>query len=158
MRDERFLRIEPGIIRLFGKADIGAQGAAGGWAAPEEGHSWNDGYDATLRVEVMQRPTTAMTITVEGTPYVFNEARRQDITLYANGYRLGSWRMEERKSIALSARIEPEQWVERDGRVFAALTWHIPNSLRPAYNSDGSDDRCIGFAFGTLLLSEAADA
>lgn len=151
------LRVDPGIIRLFGKADIANRGLISGWAAPEEGHTWNDGLEAVQSLEAVQPPAGAVTLTVEGVPYVFGEARRQDITLYANGYRVGFWRMPERRVATLVARIEPEQWVVRRGLAYLNLTWHLPDSMRPADLGDGADGRNIGFAFRTLLIADAKD-
>jgi len=60
--------MEAGIIRLFGKGDIASRGLVGGWAAPEEGHIWNDGLEAVQTIELAQQPAAALTIVVEGVP------------------------------------------------------------------------------------------
>lgn len=151
------LRVDPGVMRLYGRADIATRGLVSGWAVPEEGHTWNDGLDAIQWVEAVQQPAGPVTLTVEGVPYVFGEAKRQDITLYANGYRVGFWRMPERRLSTMTTRIEPEQWVVRRGLAYLNLTWHLPGSMRPNDIGDGADGRLIGFAFRTLLIADARD-
>ena len=42
--------LQPGIARAFGTEDIASCGLVSGWAAPEPGHTWNDGIDAVLRI------------------------------------------------------------------------------------------------------------
>ena len=149
------LRMEAGIIRLFGKGDIASRGLVGGWAAPEEGHIWNDGLEAVQTIELAQQPAAALTIVVEGVPYVYGNASRQDITLFANGYRLGAWRFSERRLATLTALVEPEHWFIRNGAASLRLTWHLPGSARPSDIGDGPDGRIIGFAFRTICLQEA---
>ena len=73
------LRMETGIIRLFGKGDIANRGLVSGWAVPEEGHTWNDGLEAVQTIEMAQLPNHTLTITAEGVPYVFGDARKQEI-------------------------------------------------------------------------------
>ena len=51
-RRESFLECEPGVIRLFGAADIGTAGMLMGWSQPEDGHNWNDGVEAVLAVRL----------------------------------------------------------------------------------------------------------
>lgn len=150
------LRIEYGIIRLFGKGDISSRGLVSGWAAPEEGHTWNDGLDATVMIEASV-PTVPVTVAAEGVPYLFSDTDRQEITLYANGYRVGFWRLTERRQATLTARVEPEQWFSRRGLGYLSLTWHMPGSLRPSDLGDGADGRILGFAFRTFCLAEIRD-
>jgi hypothetical protein len=150
------LRIEPGVIRLFGKGDIANRGLLSGWAAPEEGHNWNDGLDATATIEAAL-PTFPVIVAADGVPYIFGDTDRQEITLYANGYRVGFWRLLERRQATLAARVEPEQWFSRRGLGYLSLTWHIPCSARPSDLGDGADGRVLGFAFRTLCVSEVKE-
>jgi hypothetical protein len=150
------LRIEFGVIRLFGKGDIANRGLQSGWAAPEEGHNWNDGLNATVVIEAGE-PTGPVAVSVEGVPYIFSDANRQEITLFANGFRVGFWRLTERKQTTLAARIEPEQWFSRKGQGYLNLTWHLPGSACPSDLGDGADGRILGFAFRTLCIAEYRD-
>src|SRR5579863_935874 len=52
MQRDTALDCEPGVIRLFGAADIGSRGMVSGWSAPEEGHAWNDGPEASYCISV----------------------------------------------------------------------------------------------------------
>ena len=147
------LRIEPGVIRLFSKGDIGARGLLSGWAAPEEGHTWNDGIETAVLLEA-EVPEGPVTIVIEGTPYLYGQVSHQDVTLFANGYRVGFWRLTERRQIALTARIEPEQWFMRNGKASLRLVFNIPESIRPKELGDGADGRELGFAFCTIHIAE----
>jgi hypothetical protein len=150
------LRVELGVIRLFGKGDIAGRGLLTGWATPEEGHNWNDGLDTSFLVEA-SLPTSPVTVAAEGVPYIFGDTNRQEITLFANGYRVGFWRLTERRQATLTAKIEPEQWFSRRGLGYLNLTWHLPGSARPSDLGDGADGRILGFAFRTFCLSEVSE-
>src|SRR5450756_229677 len=97
--DGDLLECQPGVIRLFGIADIGQRGLSGGWAFPEEGHTWNEGYDAALAIS-MPVPPLGCTLRIEGEPYVSRQQPVQDITIYANGHRGGFWRLSDRGEFA----------------------------------------------------------
>jgi hypothetical protein len=148
------LSVERDVIRLFGQGDIANHGLVRGWALPEERHIWNNGFDATMIIEA-SLPTGPTTVFIEGVPYLYGKSDWQEITLFANGYRVGWWHLTQSKQIILTARIEPEQWFNRQGRGFLNLTWHLPNSACPVDLGDGEDSRLLGFAFRTLSLSEA---
>jgi len=149
------LECQTGVIRLFGIADIGQRGLLSGWAFPEEGHTWNEGYDAALSISVSAAPAPCMLL-IEGEPYVSRQQPVQDITIYANGHRGGFWRMSERTEFALLMPIEPEWWFARGNIWTLKLVFHLPNSIRPVDIGDGEDGREIGFCFRTFQISKAA--
>jgi hypothetical protein len=142
------------VTRLFGLSDIATSGLKGGWAQPEEEHTWNDGFDATLLLAV-DEGRGAATLTIEGQPYITGQRPVQDITIYINGYRAAFRRMTARTGHTLTIRIEPEWWVTRDDRPALNVLFHLPGSVRPSEIGDGSDGRNVGFCFRTLLLSRA---
>lgn len=152
--DQR-LRIALGATRSFDKVDIGKRGLVRGWAAPEDGHTWNDGLEAVLWLEAEQQPVRAVDLIVEGTPYVFGDVLKQEVTLFANGGYVGFWRFTDRRPVVMAAQIEPEQWVLRRGLAHLNLLWFIPDSSRPREIGDGPDGRCLGFAFHSLRVAEA---
>ena len=151
------LQVELAKPRMFGKADIGEQGLVRGWAVPEDGHTWNDGLEAVLSLEAPHQPLNAVTLAVDGIPYVFGEAQRQELTLYANGSYVGFWRFTQRQLVVIEARIESEQWVIRRGLAYLTLTWLMPGSSRPKEIGDGSDNRMLGFAFRSLCITNQKD-
>ena len=63
------LECEPGVIRLFGAADIRSRGMVSGWSGPEEGHTWNDGLEAVYAI-IMRSPVQRLGLIVIGEPYV----------------------------------------------------------------------------------------
>ncbi len=151
MTDE--VTCEPGVTRLFGDGDLGRHGLLSGWAAPEEGHVWNDGPEAVLRLRT-GRPRAPCTLTFEGEPFLGQGCARQDLVLYLNGFRIGFWRLTEPRTYRLAATIEPEQLFERDGAAVARCIWHLPHSVRPAVLGQGTDTRELGFCFRTLTITE----
>jgi hypothetical protein len=148
----KLLECQPGVVRLFGIADIGQNGLVSGWAFPEEGHTWNEGYDAVLAVSAASPPGPC-SVVVEGEPYVSRQQPVQDVTIYANGRRAGFWRLSERTEFDLQAPIEPEWWFERGDIWTLKLVFHLPNSVRPCDIGDGADGREIGFCFRTFQIS-----
>lgn len=145
------LRCETGLTRIFGLADIGPAGLRSGWAESENGHIWNDGFDATLLLEAKDDPVPTVLV-LEGEPYVTPAQPTQDLTIYFNGARVGFWRMNERKDQMLRAEIDPEWWHRHGSRLLAHVVFHLPQSVRPADIGDGKDVRSLGFCFRTLLL------
>lgn len=153
-RFERTLVCEAGIQRLFGLGDIGRSGLVSGWSAPEDSHIWNDGFDAVLAVSV-PNAGRAMRILAVGEPFVTHLVPVQDLTLYANGFRLGFWRMIARQVSTIDAVIQPFQMHSERETAQLVFTFHLPLSVRPAEFADSADERLLGFCFRTLTLDFA---
>ena len=145
------LECEPGVIRLFGAADIGSRGMLSGWSDPEDGHTWNDGLEAVFGIAV-RPPLERYELIVMGEPYVTRIRPAQDVTLYGNGHRLDFWRLSGRNETPLSAVLEPEWWFVRARLARMTLRFHLPNSARPRELNDGLDGREIGFCFRSICL------
>lgn len=152
--NSRPLEFEFGKVRAFCTADINSQGLVRGWSHAEETHIWNDGYDVELVVSA-RPPRMPVLVRVGGEPYITQVQRAQDITLYANGFRLGFWRLKHRDSVSLSAIVEPEQWIVRKANGLLRFVWHIPTSAKPSELGDGRDDRLLGFCFRSIEIAEA---
>ncbi len=144
---------ELGITRFFGQGDLNDKHFDYGWAVPEENHSWNDGIDASFIISLKSRPTHPCSLKIRGIPYLTDNIRNQDITLYVNGYRAGFWRLDARQTYLLVAAIAPEYWADRNGRGFAQCIWHIPGSARPSDTSGINDQRQLGFCFQEITLA-----
>jgi hypothetical protein len=147
------LNCDFGVSRLFGIADIGFQGMLKGWAEPEESHTWNDGVLSTLLL--VAPPTKKSTLlTIEAHPYVSERHPNQDISVYANGYFVGFWRM---SSDVVNGRLEcvilPKFWAEHDLGMSLMLAFVMPCSVRPLVLGAAVDHRELAFAFQSLLLS-----
>jgi hypothetical protein len=155
------LHSECGLVRCFGTGDIGQAGLAQGWAAPEDAHNWNDGPEAVLLLTTAV-PSSPCLLVVEGAPLIVPSRQRQDITLYANGIRLGFWRLTNARNIQLRVTIEPEHVLTRDDADgplgVLHLAFHLPDSLRLSAIQAEGDDRELGFCFRTLALLPAAHA
>ena len=154
-RRESFLECEPGVIRLFGAADIGTAGMLMGWSQPEDGHNWNDGVEAVYALTV-RPPVTRLSLALMGEPYVTRARPVQDITLYGNGLRLGHWRLTARVETALMVALEPEWWLARGSKALMRLALHLPGSVRPADINDGPDGRELAFCCRSLCLRPIA--
>ncbi len=151
VREHLPLHCEPGVVRLFGVADIGMAGLQAGWSQPEDGHTWNDGAEAALKLTTLARPGT-MLLVLTGEPYVSRARPMQEMTLFGNGFRLAGWRMTQRIEITRQIRLEPEWWLDRGGHAVMNLVICLPNSARPKDLADGPDGRELGFCFRTLCL------
>ncbi len=145
---------ENGVSRSFGKFDIGTSGLLSGWAVPEEAHVWNDGPEVVLKVRT---PTSqgSLHVTFEGTPFLNASCDSQDVTLYANGYFVGFWRLTEQKDYQIRVTLEPEQLHHRDGTAVIKLIWYVPHSVRPSEVAAGNDTRELGFCFHAISVTEA---
>jgi hypothetical protein len=148
---DTYLDCEPGVMRLFGDADIGGAGLIHGWSHPEEGHNWNDGMEAAYAIEVPPPPVRLLLVLM-GEPYVTRARPVQELTLFGNGYRLAFWRMTARVETVLAVPLEPEWWLRRGARMRMRLLFHLPGSVRPKDLNDGQDGRELGFCFRSLCL------
>jgi hypothetical protein len=148
---------EPGVTRLFGNGDIGLSGLVSGWATPEDAHLWNDGAGAIMELTVPP-PDRRYTLELEGEPFIDSECPSQEMTLYCNGFWIGCWKFEERKSYTLYTPIEPEQLFIRHDMAFARLVWLLPQSTRPAGSKWNDDGRRLGFCFRALTFRHADEA
>jgi hypothetical protein len=145
------LETEIGLVRCFGVAEINLAGLVSGWAAPEDGHSWNDGPEVVLAVRA-QRPRGRTILAIEGVPLIVPACPKQDITLYINGWRLGFWRLTQANSVRLQVLVEPTHWHGHGADGLLVATWHLPDSLRLSTLTSDGDDRELGFCFRTLAL------
>jgi hypothetical protein len=101
----------------------------------------------------METPATTCTITVEGQPFITPRQPMQEITLYANGARLGFWRFRQAGACTMEAVIEPEYFHVRGDIARLNLVWHIPSSVRPADIGTSADGRELGFVFRSLTIA-----
>ena len=143
---------EMGATRLFGNFDLAGADLVSGWSSPEDPHIWNDGPESVLQI-VTEPAKRALRLSIEGIPFIGGTCTSQDITLYVNGARVGFWRLHESKSHVLSATIEPEQMLERNGKTVLICAWHLPGSARPVDMGLGKDTRALGFCFRSATLS-----
>jgi len=143
---------ETGTTLYFGRNGQAGKTLLEGWAHPEEHHHWNDGFEASLDVRLAIPPSAALQLTVEVRPHLGPGLTRQDVTLYFNGFRLGFWRLERLDGYTLSAEIEPEFWLKRDGIAWGKCTWHLPNSTMPSTLARTEDNRLLGLCFQSFGL------
>jgi hypothetical protein len=148
--------VEMGAMRNFGSNDIADRPFDDGWSPSEDWHNWNDGRDAKLDVWIGRTPSAPSTLSIAGTPYLAGRCQEQEITLYANGYRMAHWHLLETQLTTLACVIEPEQWLRRAGGGLLHLVWHIPGSTRPVEMSHTDDHRRLGFCFRTIMLGQNA--
>jgi hypothetical protein len=153
MQRDTALDCEAGVIRLFNLADIGTRGMVSGWSAPEDGHTWNDGVEAAFTVS-LRPPLGRFNLIIMGQPYVSRVRPLQEMTLFANGWRVAAWRMTARTETKLTVPLEPEWWFLRGNRAVMRLLFYLPNSVRPKDVNDGPDGRELGFCFHSICLRQ----
>jgi hypothetical protein len=137
-----------------GTEGIGGRGMVAGWASPETGHNWNEGFEAVLLLSTsgMTGPTM---LVVEGTPYITDVQPAQDLTVYVNGHYAGFFRLTQSDDSELRVNIEPECWFHRNDAAVLKVVSHLPNSIRPIDVGDGRDRRQLGFSFHSLYWNKA---
>jgi hypothetical protein len=145
------LSLQPAVARAFGVEDIADAGLLAGWASSEPGHAWNDGVDATLLVATRHRPGPC-DLVIEAEPYITRQNPVQEITLFANGARVGFWRLSQRQVVRMTAWIDPQWWRETHDRAALRLVFHMPQSVCPTEIGDGCDLRQLGFSFRSIVL------
>jgi hypothetical protein len=143
-----------GVSRLFGNGDISGEGMVSGWAVPEENHNWNDGIEPTFEL-VVKASAGAFDVVVEGVPLINERCPSQEVTLFANGFRVGYWRLHEGKRQLLVARIEPEQIFWRGKVGYVKCVWFMPNSVRLSEIQDSADTRQLAFCFHSVQVRNA---
>lgn len=146
---------EVGVARTFGVGDVSGNMLLSGWASAEDNHVWNDGSEASFVVTMQAMPTEKVMLKVRGLPFIAEDLKSQDITLYFNGYRVGFWRLYAMDKTQLLADIEPEYWLARGGGAYGKCVWHLPGSKRPSEVTGADDQREIGFCFQSIEISEA---
>ena len=143
-----------GMVQFFGLGGDGYR-LLFGWSDPEDNQNWNDGPEVGYQLRVSPAPREACVIRIEGAPFVNEHAPRQTITMYINGLRLGWWSLTDAMRVVLEARIEPEQWLIRDGVAIGDVRWHIPQCVSPQQIGLGADERELGFCFISISVALA---
>ena len=141
-----------GTTRLFGNHDLGRSGLITGWSEPEDMHVWNNGPEAVLHA-LIEPTTRAISVKLEGIPFLDGSVPQQELTLFVNGARLGFWRLAERRSYTLEAMIEPEHIFTREAHCLLACAFHVPKSAKPSDLGLGSDGRELGFCFQSICFA-----
>jgi hypothetical protein len=151
---DNMLAYEAGVIRFFGKNDIGTNGLLKGWAKPEDMHAWNDGQVAELLLSNETAGDVSL-IVIEGQAYVNSQAPFQDITMFANGLFVGFWRLREGDSgkHRIEAEVGADLGVSYAGTGILRLTFLMPLSIRPSELGVGDDHRQLAFCFHSLMVS-----
>jgi hypothetical protein len=144
---------ELGVPCYFGRKGLARQHLVSGWAAPEDTHHWNDGFEAALALGLERMPASRILLRVEGRPYLNATVMRQDLAIYFNGCRLGFWRFVASDGVLIEAVVEPEYWFDRGGTASGTCVFHMPESRRPRDVGDAEDDRLLGFCFQSFMLA-----
>jgi len=145
--------IELGVPCYFGRKGLARQHLLTGWAAAENTHHWNDGFEAALGLLLEAPPASRLHLRVDGRPYLSTSVLQQDITVYFNGFRLGFWRMDRADGALMEATIEPEFWFNRGTAVSGTCMFHLPDSRRPRDIGEAADDRRLGFCFQSFTVA-----
>jgi hypothetical protein len=151
------LDLQVGRNEQFGKAGLGSAGLLAGWANTEESHVWNDGVTAVLLIRKYD-DIPPLIVAVYGQPYLPKPGWVQDITLYANGWLGGFWRLVIDEPVSLQARVEPEWWLTHNNLTYLRLTFLLPNSISPTDALGGADRRQLAFCFRTIKFDIAASS
>jgi hypothetical protein len=143
------------MTRFFGVGNANGERLLSGWAPPEQNQNWNDGSEVAYLLNVSPAPREACIIRVEGVPFIHNHVPRQTVAMYVNGLRLGGWSFHAPSRVVIEARVEPEQWLIRNGVAVGRVSWHIPHSVSPHQLGIGSDERELGFCFVSITVASA---
>lgn len=154
VRSDNSLKVDFGVTRAFGNADIGTRGLLRGWAAPEPAHVWNDGYVAELAVAAPLKDIGATRrVTFEGAPFVSAAHPQQDITLFANGLFAGFWRLgQSDEPVTLDAILPPHYWLAGPDESKITFSFLTPGAVSPAQIGAAADNRRLAFSFQSLLI------
>lgn len=141
------------MTRFFGIGSAIGERQLSGWASPEQNQNWNDGSEVAYSLKLSPPPREACIIRVEGVPFIHDRAPCQTVAMYVNGLRLGGWSFNTAERVVLEVRIEPEQWLIRNGVAIGNVCWHIPYSVSPHQLGIGSDERELGFCFISITVT-----
>jgi len=147
------LECQFGVTRHFGLTDMGYEGLVSGWSEPERSHVWNDGYDAILALS-FPLPASGVRAEFVLEPFIGEGIEAQDLTVFANGFRLGFWRVKSRAEFSCLVELYPFQLVSVEGIARADFAFHSPGSVSPVEAYDNPDERLLGFCFRRLVLNE----
>jgi hypothetical protein len=110
------------------------------------GHTWNDGYTASLYFQTMA-PVENGVLHVSVNPFIAEQLPSQDLCVYLNGLWIGFSRV--RLAAVVPCQIGPRYIVPGQN----LLVFVMPNAASPKEVGAGSDVRRLGFAFREISLS-----
>jgi hypothetical protein len=109
-------------------------------------HTWNDGYVASVRFQVLG-PIDNGELQISGVPFIVDGVPCQEMTAYLNGLWIGFSRF--REEATLVCPIGHNYLVPGSNR----LSFVMPNAVSPHEVGVGSDMRRLAFAFRLVTLS-----
>lgn len=109
-------------------------------------HTWNDGYVASLRFQVLG-PIDNGVLRITADPFIVDRVPAQDITAYLNGLWIGFTRA--REAATLVCPIGHSYMMPGHNR----LSFVMPNAISPHEIGVGNDRRRLAFAFRLVMLA-----
>jgi len=127
-----------------------------GWSNPEEGYSWIEGEQATLRISI--GPTAAEELILRARLFTLIKAGVLDfqtVGIVVNGSPVGEWRLTTPHYQDREVRIPRSLY---EGASSLRITFITRDAVSPASLGDGSDTRRLGIALTALRLDEPKKA
>jgi hypothetical protein len=109
------------------------------------GHTWNDGFVATLRFQTLG-PSENLALNISAKPFIIDSVPGQELFAYLNGLWIGF--ILARSETILSCRLG----LKYIGPGENIIAFVMPNAISPREIGTGSDVRRLAFAFREITL------
>ncbi len=119
-----------GPVEIFGNERAPLARLVSGWGEREQDQVWSDGFIAVVAVSRRSRPPPLI-LSIAGQPYLPAPGGAQEITVYANGWFAGFWRLDADRPYLLDALIEPEWWLQQNQVHVLQVGLLMPNAACP---------------------------
>jgi hypothetical protein len=140
-------KLEPVLAIGFGDNPEAEQCRLEGWAASEEGYTWTDAEQSTIRL-----PTLAgaggFIVRLVASPFIVPQRRTfQQVEVMIDGVRIGACQV---KDISVIEVAVPVELLVENNRLTLAL--HLPTATRPSEVTDSKDHRQLALAVRSLAI------
>jgi hypothetical protein len=140
---------EYGKTILFGKNGTCDQYLFDGWANPEEGYTWTDGYKSVLGIKTREN-NSDLKLKIKASQYT----SKQRVNVTVNDHPVGNWIFDKPEGQEKSIIIPHD--VLKEGMQYIAFG--LPDAKSPQSLGLSDDSRILGLAVQSLVINSSTES
>ena len=151
-QEKTSVNYEPGTSVSFTKngnsVDFIPDPKLSGWSQPESSHTWTNGNEAILSVNVNNSKNKNLKLRLKASPFLGGKLKQQEVGVYVNETKVAHWSIT--KNDWYEAVIPTT--VNNNGKLMIKFTISDPTS--PKEVGQSQDSRKLGIAVKEMLITE----
>jgi hypothetical protein len=125
----------------------------GGWAAPEDGHTWNNGAAASLKLPIADVTTNKIEMVCSALPLIMadKQLKQQQIVIRVNDTQIGEFVYTKRATQTMKLQFPKSILANSE---FMTVSFSFPNAVVGSKVGIAGEGRMLAFAFYRMTFKE----